>query len=235
MRHVDTLVAVENGCLPLVEVCTAIVVVVVIGWVGIDTVKDCRRYLALYLLQVVGIKAELTLLVIVQTIEADILSGSCSCLVVEGIGHAAAVGDASPVTFRVVLGIAIHGHTALEELLAVLENIFRHLAQVEVEVAAMIARLVVLIDEGVHHPELDVLDVLCLEVGIVELAHHAAPRLFGVIEVTGLINIGGEVVGTALLRIEGKVQHVEARGTCVGILSFLRIEFAFIDFTDVMA
>ena len=167
-------------------------------------------------MQIVGVEAELSLFLIVETIQADILMGSRSGFVVEGIGHAAAVGNASPISFCEVLRITVNRHTAFEVFLAVLEDILGHFAQVEVEVAAVIARKVALVDERVHHPELDVFDVLCLEVGIVEFAHHAAPSLFRMLQVSVLVNICREVVGATFFGIEGKVQDVQT--CCAGVV-----------------
>ena len=53
-------------------------------------------------------------------------------------------------------------------------------------------------------------------------------------EMTILINVGREVVGTTFLRIEGEVQDVETGCTGVGVLRLLRIELAFIDFTYIV-
>ena len=136
------------------------------------------------LLQIIGISGELPFFVIIQSIQSHILACSCSALVVEGISHAGGVGDSSPQAFGIIGAIAIHGHSALEVFLAVLEYVLAHFAQVDVEVAAVIARQLLFIYKRIHHPELDILDVLCLEVRIVQLAHHASPFLCGVLEMS---------------------------------------------------
>ena len=72
---------------------------------------------------------------------------------------------------------AIHRHTALIEFLSIAQDILAHLTEVEVEVACIVGGITLLtgIDEGVEHPELDILDVRLLEVGSFQLAHHTAP------------------------------------------------------------
>ena len=235
LRHVDTLIAIQDRHLKLVEIRTAIVVVVIVSRVIIDAIENSSRHFALYLLQVVGIKFELSLFIIIKAIKADVLSRSCSCFVIESISHAATVRKTSPITIGIVLRISIDGHSALEILLSVLEDILRHFTKIEVKVAAMIARQVVLVDEGVHHPELYVFDVLSLEICIVEFAHHTAPSLFRMLEMAVLINICGEVVGTTLLWIESKVQDVKTSSTCIVVLRLLRIKLTFIDLAYIMA
>ena len=98
----------------------------------------------------------------------------------------------------------------------------------------MVARLVAVVDEGVEHPEFDVLDIHCLEVGVVHLAHHTAPLVGWAQEMTVGINVGGKVVGTTLVGIECQVEHVERRCRLVAVLSLLRIELAFVNLTHIV-
>ena len=182
--HIYTLVSVEDGGLLAVEIRTSVIVVVVIGRVGLYAVIDLLIDHALYLLQVIGISGELPFLVIVQSIQSHILACSCSALVVEGISHAGGVGDSSPQAFGIIGAIAIHGHSALEVFLAVLEYVLAHFAQVDVEVSPVIAWQILLVYERIHHPEFDVFDVLGFEIRIVQFAHHTSPFLCGVLEMS---------------------------------------------------
>ena len=89
-----------------------------------------------------------------------------------------------------------------------MEHVFRHLTEVEVEVAAIFRGFALLtaVDEGVEHPELDIFDVALLEVAIVDLAHHAAPVLRGMVERAIAVDIGIEVVRPALIGVISEVE-----------------------------
>ena len=54
----------------------------------------------------------------------------------------------------------------------------------------MVTGFVTGVDEWVEQPELDVFNVHGLEIRIVHLAHHSAPLLAWVKELTILVNIG---------------------------------------------
>ena len=128
--------------------------------------------------------------------------------------------------------IAIDGQTVLEEFLAVLEDVFGNVAEVQVEVATCSCFAV--IDEGVHHPELDVFDVGVLEICHLQLAHHAAPTLFGVGQcAVGVHAVGIEVVGAAFVGVEGEVEGVEGVGLVVGEV-FVGVDFGVFYGADVV-
>ena len=89
-------------------------------------------------------------------------------------------------------------------------------------------------DEGIEHPELHILDVGLLEIVGVEAPHHTAPVLRGVVERTVVVEVGVEVVGSALVRVVGDVHHRErGGGTVVAALVAVGIELAHIDLTHV--
>ena len=219
MRIVDILVAEEDRRLLLVPVGATIVVVVVVGWVGKDAVEDGLVHLALYLVEI-GRAIELLLLGIGETIEADILQGTAATGGGEGIGHGALSRYLAPLGVGEAVA-AIHWHAALIELLAVSEDVLAHLAQVDVEVAAIAIGIGLLtaIDEWVEEPELDVLHVGLLEVVGVESAHHATPVLQRVRQGSVLLQVVDiEVVRTTLVRIVGDVHGVHrARLRAVGL------------------
>ena len=98
----------------------------------------------------------------------------------------------------------------------------------------MVTWQIALIDEWIHHPELDVLDVLCFKVRIVKFTHHAAPSFSRSIEMAILIDICSKIVCTSFLRIESKVQDTEACGRTVIVLRFLRIQLTLINLTNIM-
>ena len=91
----------------------------------------------------------------------------------------------------------VNGHAALVEFLAIAQDVFAHLAQVDVEVATILrgGAIATRIDEGVEHPKFYILYVGRFKVVGVELAHHATPVLFGVSQcAVGLQVVGIEVV-----------------------------------------
>ena len=107
-------------------------------------------------------------------------------------------------------GVIVERHTILKELLLILQHLLRHLAQVEEELTTRRCRLG--IDEGIHHPELNVLDIGRLKVALVYLAHHTAPVLHRVGELTIATDlIAVEVVRTTLIGIVSEAERLEVR------------------------
>ena len=98
----------------------------------------------------------------------------------------------------------------------------------------MIARQLLFIYKRIHHPELDILDVLCLEVRIVQLAHHASPLAGRVSETSVSVKVGAQIIGSAFGGVECEVEHIQAAGTGVAVLLLLGIEFALIHFTHIV-
>ena len=89
------------------------------------------------------------------------------------------------------------------------------------------------IDEGVHKPELHILDIGLLEVGGLQLPHHAAPLAGGVRQRAVGGQAGRQVVGAALFGVVGQVQHRQrACGTVVGRLVAVRVELADVHLAD---
>ncbi len=76
--------------------------------------------------------------------------------------------------------------------------------------------MVGILNEGIHQPEFDGLDILCLEVGVVERTHDAAPAAGGLCQCsiwveTGTVRRGRHivVVGSALRGIVSQIQLVD--------------------------
>ena len=198
------LVACQYGGFLLIEVRTTEVVVVVASRVVVNGVVNIRIHLALDSSQIVGVDAIAALVGIRQSVQTNILLLSCAALRGEGINHTLGIWNASPCRFEVVR--TIHRHTALVEFLTVLQDVLAHVAQVDVEVAAIVASLVATVNEWVEQPELYVLHVGSLEVVGVELAHHTAPSLRRVIESSALIYVGVQVVRTSLTWVVSQVE-----------------------------
>ena len=208
---VDAQVALQNGHLVGVEVASTVVVVVVAGRVGCDGVVNGGVHLAANLLQVLGVDGELGFLCAGQTVQTDVLARAGTRTGVEGVGHRRLGGHVAPQAYLVLGGVAVERHTAFVELVSVLQNVFADVSQVDVEVAGEVAGFFATVDEGVHHPEFDVFDVGRLKVNaaVVDGAHHTAPVSPRVVQLTAVVEVGVEVVRTALARIVGQVEHVE--------------------------
>ena len=68
------------------------------------------------------------------------------------------------------------------------------------------------VDEGVEHPELNVLNVGLFEVVGVEFAHHSSPVLLGCCKSAVCLQVGVEVVRSRFGRIVGEVEHAQGVG-----------------------
>ena len=215
--EVDALVAVEDAHLVAVEVCAAIVVVVVACRVCHNAVEDLGRYLALDLLQVLLIGGIELFLLGGEAVKAYVLSHARAGFIIKSVGHTGAYWHASPHGLGVVRRVVVEGQTAFIEFLTVLEHVLADLPEVDVEFAA-ITLVVARVDERVEHPEFDVLDVLRLEVGVVELTHHTAPVLLWILQASVGVEVGVEVVSTSFGGVVGEVEHVERRGFRIGVL-----------------
>ena len=232
LRIVDALIAVQDAGLGIVEVGTAIVVVVVGGRVitpGLEqrVVLHHRTYLVEPLL--VGTVG--TLLVVVHAIETDILQHTAASGRGKGVGLRSLLGNLTPL--RIAEGLtSVDGHTALIELLAVAQHILRHFAKVDVEVAGILGGSAVptLVDKGVHQPELHIFYISLLEVGGLQLAHHAAPLLRRIRQRTVGIELRSQVIRATLLRIVGQIEHRQRRrGTIVGGLVAIGVQLLDVD------
>ena len=198
--------------------------------VSLQLAVHLLAHLAAHVGQVVHVGGEHALLLAAQTVEAHILLRTVGPRIVEGIHQACSRRHAAPLRLRVGARHLRYGHTVLVEFLAVLQHILRHLTQVDVEVTA--ARLGV-VDEGVQHPELDVLDVRTLEVRRRQLSHDTAPALLRIGQLALGSQVRVQIVGTTLVGVVGQVQHRECRRLSVGTL-LIRIQFAFVHLAHVM-
>ena len=208
LRVVDVFVSTQDAGLNLVVVASTEIVVVVVGRVVHDGVEHSRRDLPLDGREEVLIGLEGSLLFVVQTVETEVLAFTTAAGGGESVVLGGLDGNLSPMCEGEVLG-AIHRHSTLVELLSVAQDVFAYLTQVDVEVATIFGGVVrsVGVDEGVHHPELDVLHVGGLEVVGVEFSHHTTPVLRRVVECSVLRKVGIEVVRSTLVGIIGKIEH----------------------------
>ena len=124
LRHVDALVAIEDGGLGLVVVRAAEVVVVVVGRVVVP--GSTQAVVDVQIIQEGGVGRMRTLLGIVHTVQAYVLQAARAAGSGKGVGLRGLHGDAAPLGGGVRRG-AVNGHTALIELLAVAQDVLADL------------------------------------------------------------------------------------------------------------
>ena len=208
--------------------------IVVVGRVGIpgspDTVVDTDA------VEEVGISRLLALLLVGQAVQTDILTGTRAAGSGKSIGLRRLDRYLTPGRTLERAG-TVDGHATLVELLAVAQDILAHLAEIDVEVTAVVAGISLLrgIDKRVEQPELDILDVCRFKVVGIQLTHHTAPLSQRILERSVEIDIGGEVVGAALLRIVSQVQDGQLiGGTVIGGLVTRGVQLADVDRTYIV-
>ena len=176
------------------------------------------------------------LLLVVESVQTDILQGARAGGGGKGVGLRGLLGNTAPLRRAERRG-AVDGHAALVELLAVAQHVLAYLTEVDVEVARVLrgCARAALVDEGVHQPELHIFYISLLEVRRLQLAHHAAPLRRGVHQRAVGVQLGGQVVGAALLGVVGQVEHVELRrGAVVVRLVAVGVQLLDIDLAHAM-
>ena len=133
-----------------------------------------------------------------QAIQPDVLLLACPRRIVEGIACTRACrhdpprsGDRSPWLRR-------ERQATLVEAVLVMQDVLRDISEVDVQVATAPSRRCALVDIRIHEPELHVLDVRCLEVRLVDLAHDACPAPTGITD----LPVGCEARGIEVVRAE---------------------------------
>ena len=162
------------------------------------------------MIRTLAVVGEAELVLGAQSVQTHVLLLACPRLVGEsgycrgGLRHAPPhrgvratyifVGDRQPV---------------LKRFLAVAQDVLGDIAEVDVHLALVAVGVG---QRGVHQPELDILDVRFLEVGVVQFAHHTAPALLrvGQFAVSAYLT-RHDVVRTALLGVVTQVQHAQLR------------------------
>ena len=236
---VDQFVTVENALLLVIVIRASEVVIVVAcrvvaprldhAVVGHDACTDHSIHPLL-------IGAVIAFLGIRQTVQTHILQLARAARSGKGVSLRGLYGNLTPLGGH-KRASAVDGHAALVEFLAIAEDILAHLSQIDVEVAAIVGGCAFLtgIDEGVEHPELDILDVGLLEVGGLQFAHHAAPLRLGLSQGAVAVEVARQIVRATFLRIVSQIEHGERRGgTVVGTLVAVGVKFLHIDLSHVV-
>ncbi len=183
LRVVDELVPMKDRSPHLIPVRTTEIVIVITGRVGKDTVEHRLVHLSLYLVEI-GALVEFLLLGIGKSVESHILQGTASARCGEGIGHRTLRRNLTPLCIGEAVA-AIHRHSTLVKLLAIPQDILADLAQIDVEIAAIVGCVLLFagIDKRIEHPELDILHVRLLKIVGIQLAHHSTPVADGLARV----------------------------------------------------
>ena len=148
-----------------------------VGLLGLDGLGDSLRVAQFF--EIILICREYELLVVVQTVEAHVLSKARTGVVVKRVSERILLRHTTPHGFGQILVVAVVRNAVLVAFETVLEDILADFAEVDIEVAAFVVG-VLGIEEGVHKPELHILDIRLLEVGVVHSAHDTAPATFGI-------------------------------------------------------
>ena len=157
------------------------------------------------------------LLFVIQPVETNILLCTCPGRIVEGI--------TGPLTYRHFppngtlrsLRIVVDGHPVLKEFLFVLEYLFAHFSQVDVQISPL---PITIVDEGIEQPKLYILNVCRLKVALIYLAHDPTPVVLGIGECTiGQECIGIEVVGATLLGIIRETESLQIAQVTLPIIA----------------
>ena len=121
----------------------------------------------------------------------------------------------------------------LKRLTSILKYIFAHVAEVEVQIATRVGRI---LDKRVHHPEFDVFDVCILEVGCCKLTLDTSPTFARILEMSRRIHTFHiVVVRTFLVRIENHVERSKVLRYIGSLAVAIREKFLFVNKTCIMA
>ena len=227
---VDILVTFQDAALGLIVVGATEVVVAVGRGRCQNGVIDLGAHNTLNLLEILLVGGEGLFVLRGQSIVTHVLLLARVAGGVEGIGHAVLCRHAPPNGFGVLVGVIVNRQAAFIEFLSILEYVLADFSEIDIEVAAQVLTGLARLHEGIHHPELDILNVGRLKVGDVQLAHHAAPTFAGIVQVAIGIQRRVKVVGTALVRIVRQVEHIE-RGGFLEVDTLVREEFVLIHLT----
>ena len=184
LRVVDILITLQDRSTHLIPVTATEIVIVITCRVSKDAVEYSLVHLSLYLVEVSTL-IEFLFLGIGQTVETNILQGTTATGCCKSIGHRTLSRNLTPLSISKTLA-AINRHTALIELLAISQNIFAHLTQIDIEISSIFIgiRLFTGIEEWIKQPELDIFNVCLFEIIGIEFTHHTAPVELWILQCT---------------------------------------------------
>ena len=214
-----SLITLENRK-PLLVIIISSVEVIIIACRVIDRreliafhLRDCfGRENITQLVNIVSISWERLLIGSAKAIKTHVLPDAGPRGGFKGIGERRLGRNPTPVSFPNRFGVSVDvWESVLIALESVLEDILTNLAQVDVEITAVLIGIFI-VKEGVKQPELDVFNVVSDKIGVVDLAHNTTPSLFGVKQESVSVDVlGVKVIRTALLGIERQVKSLNRR------------------------
>ena len=95
----------------------------------------------------------------------------------------------------------------LKRLTTVAQNILAYISQIDIQIATFKRRILVG-QEWIHQPELDILNIRLLKIRVVQLTHDTTPTRFWIGQFTIATNlIRRNIIRTTLLWIVAQVQY----------------------------
>ena len=221
LRVVETLVPVQNIRILVVQIVSSEILKVVSRGVlncrlnqrGTGAVKVCESLhvgfcQGILPTQFVGVG---------QSVHAHILKTAGGWIRAKCFRNRLVAGGVSPCRGVQVVAQTQGRKSIFETLPAVLQDVFAQVAQVKIDISPGCSRVAV---ERIHHPKLDELDVLLLEIVDLQGPHQTAPAGFGVVEFSYVVQAGRnarkafhiKIIGTSFLGIKGHVEHGDVSG-----------------------
>ncbi len=171
-------------------------------WISLHAFDGRRTEFTAQFGKIVGICAEAEFIFVDEAVQTDVLRETRAAVVVKSIGQGVLSRDTSPHGRLHELVIAVDGNTVLIALQAIFKYIFRDFSEIQIKISTLKV-VIVGVKEWRKHPELDIFDVRCIEVGVVHLTHDASPPAFGIEKIALVIDICRvKVVGSAFCRVE---------------------------------
>ena len=179
------LVSVKNRHFVSVEVATSIIVEIIAGGVverreivASPSGQYIRGNALFKCFDILAVSGPCLLLLVAESIQTDILSCACAFLITKG-------GDSRGGAWHISPDSGIHAskvgvgdrHAVLKSFLAITQDIFANITKVDIHLSVISLRVG---ECWVHEPELNILDIGFLKVGIIQSAHHTSPALLRV-------------------------------------------------------
>ena len=99
----------------------------------------------------------------------------------------------------------------LKGLFAISQNILADITQVDIQVTTLKGSIIIS-QEWIHQPELDILDIRFFKVGVIQLTHNTAPTSLWVGQLTIHVYFTSrDIVWTTLIRIVTQVHNRQFR------------------------
>ena len=135
-------------------------------------------------------------------------------IIVECVTYGLFGGHAAPDSFGSICLRTVGRQPVFVCLASVFKHVFRHFAEIDVQVAPVGRGLV--INERIHQPKFQIFDIVRLEIGGFHAARDTSPLVLGVGQITvRAIAAYVHVVRTALTWVERQIKRLYVRGLAV--------------------